>query len=46
MPRFWLMQRLKYLIDVRTSSIDKEGEKRRVDLLQLMLDVATRDEIM
>ncbi|CAF3792025.1 unnamed protein product [Rotaria sp. Silwood1] len=46
MPRFWLMKRLKYLIDVRTSSSDKENKKRRVDLLQLMLDVATQNEIM
>ncbi|CAF1350457.1 unnamed protein product [Rotaria sordida] len=45
-PRFWLIERLKYLIDVRTSSSDKEGKNRRVDLLQLMLDVATRNEIM
>ncbi len=45
MPRFWLLKRLQYLIDVRISSNEKDGERRRMDLLQLMLDAATRSQV-
>ncbi|CAF5047433.1 unnamed protein product, partial [Rotaria sp. Silwood1] len=45
MPRFWLMERLKYLIDLRTSSMKNEHKKRHVDLLQLMLDAATQSQV-
>jgi hypothetical protein len=45
MPRFWLLERVQYLIDVRISSYEKDGEKRRTDLLQLMLDASTRNQV-
>lgn len=45
MPRFWLINRLKYLIDQRTKYNEDHNNKRIVDLLQLMLDTATRDTV-
>jgi hypothetical protein len=45
MPRFWLLERLQYLIDVRVSSNEKDDEKRGMDLLQLMLDAASRNQV-
>jgi hypothetical protein len=30
---------------VRVSSNEKDGEKRRMDLLQLMLDAASRNQV-
>lgn len=45
LARFWLMDRLIYLIDLRTSSKHEKKEKKQVDLLQIMLDAATKDEV-
>ncbi|CAF4984577.1 unnamed protein product, partial [Rotaria sp. Silwood1] len=45
MPRFWLLERVKDIIDIRTSSYDNDNVKRKVDLLQLMLDTATREQV-
>ena len=39
-PAFWIIEQVKEVIKQRLTSGNK-----RMDLLQLMLDVATRDEI-
>ncbi|CAF2106772.1 unnamed protein product [Rotaria magnacalcarata] len=45
MPRFWLIERLRYLADIRISSSEKSETKHQTDLLQLMLDATTRDQV-
>jgi hypothetical protein len=45
MPRFWLLDRVQHLIDARTGSSEKDDERRRIDLLQLMLNAATRGQV-
>jgi hypothetical protein len=45
MPRFWLLDHAQHLIDARTSSLEKDSDRRRIDLLQLMLNAATRGEV-
>lgn len=45
MPRFWLLDRVQHLIDARTESSEKDNERQRIDLLQLMLNAATRGQI-
>ncbi|CAF1106854.1 unnamed protein product [Rotaria sordida] len=42
LPRFWFVNRLRHVIDARVSS---DETKRRIDLLQLMLDAATPNQI-
>ena len=39
-PTLWLMNRIQAIVDVRNKSPSK-----RVDLLQLMLDASTQDEV-
>jgi hypothetical protein len=45
MPRFWLINRLRYLMDIRAVANQSDEEQKRVDLLQLMLDAATRSQV-
>ncbi|CAF0910670.1 unnamed protein product [Rotaria sordida] len=42
LPRFWFVDRLHHVVNARASLDETE---RRIDLLQLMLDVATSNEI-
>ncbi|CAF0926279.1 unnamed protein product [Rotaria sordida] len=42
LPRFWFVDRLRHVVNARASLDETE---RRIDLLQLMLDVATSNEI-
>jgi hypothetical protein len=45
MPRFWLLDRVQHLINARTESSEKDDERQRIDLLQLMLNAATRGQV-
>jgi len=43
MPRYWLINRIREVIDVRTKS--SSSLEKRVDLLQLMIDSSTLNKV-
>jgi hypothetical protein len=44
LPGIWLMNRVQDVIDLRTKS--PPNLKKRVDLLQLMMDASTSDKVI
>ena len=44
-PRFWLQQNVRDVIELRTSRIEN-GNNARIDLLQLMIDAATSNQVI